>query len=171
MVTRTLLSVTFIRTLPVLFVDAKRKGKNPRCWIPPTSVILSSLLSAVSAVKCWGTVGDRHLRSLKYRVIQKLDNISRVIDKVTTEPTGCDIHGRSCRVARVYTAQCVHCSVATNYCFYINWTSRTVRANSSVFARIQIHTSRAVESESEGILGAVGVGVGKDVPTPTPTSI
>jgi hypothetical protein len=29
--------------------------------------------------------------------------------------------------------------------------------------------NRAVESESEGILG--GVGVGKNVPTPTPTSI
>jgi hypothetical protein len=34
-------------------------------------------------------------------------------------------------------------------------------------------TTRAAdcESESEGILGAVGVGVGKNVPTPTPTSI
>jgi hypothetical protein len=29
--------------------------------------------------------------------------------------------------------------------------------------------SRAVESESEGILG--GIGVGKNVPTPTPTSV
>jgi hypothetical protein len=31
------------------------------------------------------------------------------------------------------------------------------------------HIYRAVESESGGILG--GVGVGKDVPTPTPTSV
>jgi hypothetical protein len=30
---------------------------------------------------------------------------------------------------------------------------------------------RAVESESEGILGGVGVEVGKNIPTPTPPSI
>jgi hypothetical protein len=33
---------------------------------------------------------------------------------------------------------------------------------------LNISETRAVESESEGILG--GVGVGKNVPTPTPTS-
>jgi hypothetical protein len=35
-------------------------------------------------------------------------------------------------------------------------------------ANLMLYT-RAVESESEGILG--GVGVGKNVPTPTPISI
>jgi hypothetical protein len=38
-----------------------------------------------------------------------------------------------------------------------------------VAPRTMIVLRRAVESESEGILG--GVGVGKNVPIPTPTSI
>jgi hypothetical protein len=48
------------------------------------------------------------------------------------------------------------------------WGEGERRFDSPGSYRREVNT-RAVESESEGILG--GVGVGKDVPTPTPTSI